>query len=46
LIQVIVISRVPRIDAAHPENPVSILIHEVQEPVFTCRRRIQFRFYE
>jgi hypothetical protein len=38
LIQIVLISRVPDIDAADLENPVSILVHQFQEPVFVCRR--------
>jgi hypothetical protein len=41
LIQVFLVGRIPFINAADLENPVSILIHQLQKPVFVCRRRIQ-----
>ena len=29
LVQVVLVSRVPRINAADPENPISILVHQL-----------------
>ena len=43
LIQIVLVSRIPCINAADPENSVSILIHQLQELVFAFGRRIQSR---
>ena len=45
LIQIFLVGRIPFIDAADLENFVSILIHQLQELVFVCRRRIQSRTF-
>jgi hypothetical protein len=41
LIQIVLVRRVPSVDAADPENPVAILIHQFQELLLVCRSRIQ-----
>jgi hypothetical protein len=45
LIQIVLVGCIPGVNAADLENSVSILMHQFQEPVFVCRRRIQFRTF-
>jgi hypothetical protein len=45
LIQIVLVRRIPGIDAADSENSVSILIYQFEERVFVCRRRIQSRAF-
>ena len=42
LIQIVLVSGIPGVDAADPENSVSILIHQFQEPMFVSGRQNQF----